>query len=306
MKKMIFPFKAKRKPREKPPCHSFRGEREEKGKRGNVFKTQAIGACYAQLVSPLILSYAMARCCLFSPYAAFKVLSVLNLIAPLPPFRKRNLIVAQWGPLPTYRDISPPLQCPLLPPLLPGPGGIAPQPHFKVLFPPTAPAAWLACNSHTERAIVGKGTDGGGGGGGKEEGIVTWLRSRKNEIERWRRTRTTVVVEAHWRIEWKREGETPSHGQSRKAASGTVGQKNSLLIFAFLSLLWLPLEKKCYPEAVYGEVYMLLFMCREISRRILTDRLKNGRSWSFGFFFFAHSNDRGYAIFLVFTYEICT
>ncbi len=66
----------------------------------------------------------------------------------------------------------------------------------------------------------------------------------------------------------KREGETPSHDRSRKAASGTVGQKNSLLIFAFLSLLWLPLEKKCYPEAVYGEVYMLLFTCREISRRV--------------------------------------
>ncbi len=32
----------------------------------------------------------------------------------------------------------------------------------------------------------------------------------------------------------------------------------------------------------------------------MTDRLKNGRSWSFAFFFFAHSNDIGYVI-LVFT-----
>ncbi len=166
MKKMIFPFKAKRKPREKPPCHSFRGEREEKGKRGNVFKTQAIGACYAQLVSPLTLSYAMARCCLFSPHAAFKVLSVLNLIPPPSPFSKAKSNSRQMAPTPPLPlPFPPPLQClPPTPPLLPGPGGIAPQPHFKVLFPPTAAAAWLACNSHTERAIVGKGTDGGGGG----------------------------------------------------------------------------------------------------------------------------------------------
>ncbi len=166
MKKIIFPFKAKRKPREKPPCHSFRGEREEKGKRGNVFKTQAIGACYAHLVSPpdtfLCYGTLLPLLSLCSFQSAFS--SEPHSPSPFSKAKSNSRQMAPTPPLPL--PFPPPLQClPPTPPLLPGPGGIAPQPHFKVLFPPTAAAAaWLACNSHTERAIVGKGTDGGGGG----------------------------------------------------------------------------------------------------------------------------------------------
>ncbi len=77
---------------------------EEKGKRREsvemFLKHKPSGPATHNSSPPLILSYAMARCCLFSPYAAFKVLSVLNLIPPPSPFSKAKSNSRPMAPTP--------------------------------------------------------------------------------------------------------------------------------------------------------------------------------------------------------------